>query len=442
MQFQTAQDELSFQYVPTGFSTFSVIRRVGGVWRQRSYSIDQLPHQIEHHSSIEDADVYITQHQFYRMNRQKLSVRNLCCLFQDLDFQNHPTLAKMSDQERVWYILWFCKEFDIPYPSVIMGSGQGVYLKWYLEWTPAKAMPLWDRVQLELLRKFEDLASDPMARDASRVLRIIGSTNQKSGGRVRVLWESNCNQNCEMDRYNINEFADIVLPYTRAEYRAWLKRKRAEREYILSSPAERKSYDPLIFEDILREQYSSRGRHMYEDHKTLFGLRGWGETGIPDGYRAAFLFWYGNHIALSFAHLDRARCYHEIAYDLRALMPSWKMNRIHNLLHSVYKRIRKVRQGQEWNRHCGRLYSAIYTPSNQRLIIDLRITDEEIIHLNYIQTPETHAAQKRRKRAETRNAVEERRSEALKLRLLGMTQKQIANQLNITVRTVQNYLNI
>jgi DNA-directed RNA polymerase specialized sigma subunit len=179
---------------------------------------------------------------------------------------------------------------------------------------------------------------------------------------------------------------------------------------------------------------------VVEDLRVLAVLRGWDKTGIPDGFRNEFVFWLSNHAALALNGAHHKRVYHEIAAELKSLVPHWHMNRIHRCLHSIYKRSKEMMKPTGWVEYQGELWPRLYTPSNETLIERLQITPEEIIQLHYIRSKETEAEQRKRKRQDHGmrsredylEQFEPRRKLAVDLREEGKSWQQIGDILGIS----------
>ena len=187
---------------------------------------------------------------------------------------------------------------------------------------------------------------------------------------------------------------------------------------------------------------------MFSDLQKLSELRGWDKTGIPDGQRDLYLFWLVNHGFLGFLGSYHPEVYHEVAYTLKALVPTWRMDRVHNALSAVYKRAKEAHQGQPWVSFEGRLYPRLYTPSNARLVEDLRLTAQELEQMDYLRFGGSEAAQRKRKRREEGKLSQEersllaqqRREEALRLQEEGASHRLISEMLGVSERTVRAYL--
>jgi hypothetical protein len=427
-----------------GFATFSVLSDVGGKKKQRTYKVTDFHEVIADYSGREDVDVYVTQHQYFRWNRRKASVKRLSSCYVDLDSYRVERLQGRSAESLAAEVVWFCEEGGIPEPSAILSSGKGMYLKWYLEGVRSGKMGEWDRLQRELVQVFGGFGADPAARDASRVLRVLGTTNQKNGQKVRPVWLNE--EGGKVKQYRFQELFDDVLPYTLEEVVGYGKgeEKWREREERAFQAKEWRIEDRDLGLHLDKRQLSfcSRGLHMFSDLQKLSMLRGWEKTGIPDGQRDLYLFWLVNHGFLGFLGSYHPDVYQEVAYTLKALVPTWRMDRVHNALSAVYKRAKEAHQGQPWVSFEGRLYPKLYTPSNARLVEDLRITDQELEQMDYLRFGGSEAAQRKRKRREEGKlsqeerslSAQQRREEALRLREEGKTWRQVGEALGVSNR--------
>ncbi|MFU7518139.1 DNA-binding response regulator, partial [Clostridium sp. HCS.1] len=66
-------------------------------------------------------------------------------------------------------------------PNLIVDSGRGLYLIWLINSVPGKALPLWKAVEEYLYSVLKRFGDDRQALDPTRVLRVPGSINSKSG---------------------------------------------------------------------------------------------------------------------------------------------------------------------------------------------------------------------------------------------------------------------
>ena len=128
-------------------------------------------------------DVYISMSTFYKPMRRIENIKELTCNFIDLDTYNTKftkTQILMNLEENYF-------NRSIPIPSLIIDSGRGLTLGWTIERVPYMALPLWKAIQEYLYSQLKDFGADRKALDATRVLRVPGSINSKSGTRVKIL---------------------------------------------------------------------------------------------------------------------------------------------------------------------------------------------------------------------------------------------------------------
>lgn len=120
---------------------------------------------------------------FYKPMRRIENIKELTCNFIDLDTYNTKftkTQILMNLEENYF-------NRSIPIPSLIIDSGRGLTLGWTIEQVPYMALPLWKAIQEYLYNQLKEFGADRKALDATRVLRVPGSINSKSGTRVKIL---------------------------------------------------------------------------------------------------------------------------------------------------------------------------------------------------------------------------------------------------------------
>ena len=90
--------------------------------------------------------------------------------------------------------------YKLPPPNILVSSGRGSWLIWLLEPTPAQALPTWNKVQAYFVDSLLHLGADPKCKDVTRVMRVPGSINSKTGQTVefKVLHEN---------RYRLDDLA-------------------------------------------------------------------------------------------------------------------------------------------------------------------------------------------------------------------------------------------
>lgn len=128
-------------------------------------------------------NIYISMSTFYKPMRRIETIKEIGSLFIDLDTYNTQftkTQILMNLEENYF-------NRSIPIPNLIIDSGRGLTLVWSIEKVPHMALPLWKAVQEYLYSQLKEFGADRKALDVTRILRVPGSINSKSGTRVTIL---------------------------------------------------------------------------------------------------------------------------------------------------------------------------------------------------------------------------------------------------------------
>lgn len=120
-------------------------------------------------------DAYYSVNQFNGWRQVNL-LRSLRAVYIDLDGQTDLDL-----------VLDALQVAQMPAPSFAVFSGRGLHLYWLTTPAPAKALPVWQRIQDTLLKTLAPIGADPACRDCTRVLRLAGTINSKNGEETRGL---------------------------------------------------------------------------------------------------------------------------------------------------------------------------------------------------------------------------------------------------------------
>lgn len=373
---------------------------------QNSYPLHLLPEVV---TALDPAlDSYISQAEFTKPNRRAVNLWRTGVLFVDLDtyhtdWRDHPP-ERIRDA-----ILHECETRGWPNPSVILCSGRGLYLKWFHTPIPRQALPRWAAIERRLVQLFASFGADQAAKDVSRVLRIVGTTNTKSGQAVRVL-HVEFGEDGKPIQYDLDYLAEWFLPKSREQ----ISQERIERE------ARRQEYRRRQEErlkagkagNLTRKTLGELNWTRLGDLQKLAEMRATQNRGrIPDGQREPLLFWQLNFMLL--AHAIEPS---QIWFEAQALARNLGMSGCHNSeLSTLYAKAQAHRRGEtvEWN---GRKMPPLYTPKNQTLIDWLRIEPDEERELQTIFS-EQEARRRARERDRERDAIrkpEQRRAEGRK----------------------------
>jgi hypothetical protein len=164
-------------------------------------------------------DVYISQNRFWGA-RSVARLAELSALYVDVDYYKHPDLSGMHPLGVVELAFADLQRSKIPRPSLAVSTGRGLAFIWRHESVPRFVLPKWNLCQDYIFDALKGIGADPSAKDAARVLRLVGSRNSKAGTVVEAVWEEQGEAIWEF-----GDLADEILPLSRKE----LEERRANR---------------------------------------------------------------------------------------------------------------------------------------------------------------------------------------------------------------------
>ena len=415
---------------------------------QRSHRVSALAYVIEHADPA--LDNYISQAEFFKPNRRVVNLLRLNLNFLDLDilavdprWDGHVPTPQM-----VGAVLLFCDDEGIPRPTFIIFSGRNLYGKYLHERPlPRQAVTRWNAVQRRLVDLFQRFGADHRAKDASRVLRLMGTTNTKSGKIVRVLHVET--EDGQPKRYGFDWLAHEILETGRGTIAENRREAQAKREAARRGQA---AVDKQAGTAGLRKFDPRRlAWDRLEDLRKLADLRGWMQSGVPEGHRENYLFWSANFM-LSSGATHPGQMFHEVTALAREVCPGSGMDaEVRSSLSTVYRKgLEHLAGGRvEFN---GRKYSPLYTPRNETLAEQFQITREEERELQTIISG-AEAAERHRKRrlaklresgavnrADYLESAEMKRAEARLMAITGLSPREIAIHLNVSEEAVSTWL--
>ena len=138
---------------------------------------------------------------FYKPIRRIETIKEIGSLFIDLDTYN----TKFTKTQILMNLEYNYYNKSIPTPNLIIDSGRGLTLVWSIEKVPYMALPLWKAIQEYLYSQLKEFGADRKALDATRILRVPGSINSKSGTRVSILEKHEY-------KYTLREIQNEFLP--------------------------------------------------------------------------------------------------------------------------------------------------------------------------------------------------------------------------------------
>jgi hypothetical protein len=441
----------------------SILRQVGSTKKQTTFKLEELPFWIERLHG--ESDIWIGQCEFFLPFRRKVGLKRIPLCFIDLDTYKVPELQAKSPEALTHLLLAACDDLNVPPPSLVVSSGRGLQAKW-LFCTPAHsgAMPRWARVQQCLQGRLATLGADPGALDCSRVLRLTGTTNSRSGEPVRVTHVTTTPTlggellASGVVGYGWDEFADTILPKTRAQIgdeRAEWQAERAARDAtraVISKAQARQT--PKAENSCLHALPTSQlAWDRLADLRTLIRLRSsdpaW-VNGVPSGHRNTFMF----SAACFLSHCCTLNELEAELYALRAEFASnWSKHELQSCVSSVMEKAKAAARGETIEFE-GVQVTPNYRWKNQTLIERLAITAAEERQLQtIISGDEKRRRDTERKRVKRRHqgrparaewlaSVAEKKALAVKMRADGMTMQSIATVIGVSLATVSNYLKV
>lgn len=388
-------------------------------------------------------NVWLSQGEFSQPNRRIVNLTRMGLCFLDLD--TYKSEAKDWPREQVIAkIHELCNSAGIPSPSVINFSGRGYQIKWVLSsYLPRDALSRWNVVQGLLVKLFEPLGADPAAKDAARILRLVGTTNLKSGQRVEVVYHQGKSLDTTAS-VDFERLSQALLPLDRqrkptAKSKSTAKSTTGGTLQLVASSADGKK--------LLRGIHTGRlALARLDDLRKLAALRG----GIGEGMRNTYLLVIACQMALCgliypAIFTDEIRSLQsEISKD-----PQWLRDTA--LLGSLQARVdaHNRREKIEYN---GKEVTPIYTYRTSTIINLLSITETEqrqlktLISSDLATERDTERARVKRRaagmqeRSEYLSKAQARKAKILELNAEGMTAKQIAEAVGVTTATVYNAL--
>ena len=185
----------------------------------------QIIDEVRKRPMVSQEDHWVAQNSFKHRTRRTLHLHACNALYADIDLCIDDPSASMIDR-LTQRLLLDIDVAGIPRPSYIVWSGRGLHPKWvFSRPLSAAALPRWDACQKFLCDRLTQAGSgwpvDMQARDASRILRLVGTCNNKPGSNgmqrsrpVIVAWDAG-------QQHDFDVLAEHLLPYTRAEVQSF-----------------------------------------------------------------------------------------------------------------------------------------------------------------------------------------------------------------------------
>lgn len=161
-----------------GWITRSCISEIGyNQWHYKYAELKEL--------DLTGENIYITLNTFFKPYRRLECIKELNALFIDLDYYK----TKFTKEQIIMNLEENYFNKIIPETNYILDSGRGLALIWLINKVPSQALPLWKAIEEYLYKQLKEFGADRQALDATRILRVPGSTNSKSKTVVSIIDE-------------------------------------------------------------------------------------------------------------------------------------------------------------------------------------------------------------------------------------------------------------
>lgn len=427
---------------------------------QNSYPLHMLPNVV---SAIDPRlNSYITQSEFTQPNRRIVNLWRLGVVWLDMDTYKTPWGAERNLDAQTRDLLWILADKGYPEPSLIMSSGRGLYVKWFHEGLPRMSLPRWNAVMRQITQEMAEWGSDAAAKDASRVLRIAGTVNSKSGEVAKVLHVTPDEQGLPI-RYGFDYLSEHFLPLTReqsrekrleaiAKHNAYLEN---QVDYQKRRTARGFGQGHTIYPNLRPFSGQQLAWDRVEDLRRLVDLRKASGAGI-EGCREIMLFWQMNHLLLS-QQVDLRTFWQESHALATELDAEWAKREGRNTLGSLFTKAKAQLNGEKVE-FDGKAWAPLYTPKNQTLIDVFRITSDEERKMKTIVSPgvarerarardrardrKRKPEQRRKDGMKARPTEEQRRQTVAMVRDQGLSYRKVAGEMGVSYETVRRWIAI
>lgn len=408
-----------------------------GKWKERgAVNHEAARSLVVDLASRQDWDTYVSQAGFTSGRRLWKSVSVLPVLFVDLDTYNVPEMGGLTTDDLLDRIL--AQHPWLPVPTFAVASGRGHYLEWVLR-IPMTRQHLgrWQAVEDALVDVLAPFGADPKARDAARVLRIVGGTNQKNGREVLGYQTGSPVSFETMERLVLDH---APPPPVRRPKQAGDAPPGASLQLVQTMDLEFVPKRSTASAKLRAQHIKPYQLHFdrTHDYMTLAGLRG--SPRMSDG-RHRLLLCYAVSGAWYWSGMEQAEQELE-AFAEQHFSGADGYN--HKRVQTVLDRMERQKQGQVARIVGGFRVDWRYQFSNAYVVRILAIAAEEQRQLRtLIGKDESRRRLTERRRSagiEERSAylgkAQERRSRALEMRSKGMTLSAIGEALGVTKQAV------
>jgi len=396
-----------------------------GKWSEEILSKDEALVRAET-IHLAEVDTYVSQNAFNAFLRRSVSsVSRLETCYVDVDIYNtrHKDLDAFEVLQNV-----IALNPDLPMPTIAGSSGRGLQFYWaFDDTTSPDYLASWQQIQHALVDVFKEYGADPHCKDASRMLRLSGTLNTKS-----------------------DTYAKLQQLDEPVEYKKLLKfLNRWKKENKPASKPRSKQKGPSAKRKGTKARHEKDGFSLalgrMQDLYALAQLRG----GKYEDYRKRALFYFACSAAWFCPSPEKLRA--EVECFIRECFAEPDLYGP-GMVDTVIQRKKDGADGAtvDWD---GKQIDNRYRYWSKTLIDNLDITEVEQrqlrVTINDKIKKERDTIRKRERRkqhewaahlAERKRLAHQRQRAALDLRGDGLTQRQIAEQLSLSLGSINHYL--
>ena len=363
-----------------GRGQITIAVRQDGSWKEYPVPVADLPYTVRQLAGVQDA--YISQNRFIGRRRTIAHLAQLGALFADIDYYN-TDYGHLTPAHLLPIVFEALRDARIPTPTFAVSTGRGMAIIWRHTAVPRHALPRWRACQRIIFDTLKPFGADPMATDAARVLRIVGSVNSKSGTAVEVITDLG-------HTWDFSDLADEILPLPRAELIALQverAKRRAKRETSNVTP-------PVNF------TAATLWEGRLTDLQKLIEGRWMGR--LPDGQRDGWMFL----ASLAMTYLAPVPVLRREALTLAQQVGGWSEGEFRSRMSSVVNRAERAAQGHKIE-YRGRLVDPRYRIADQTAVEWLGITELEMVDFNlrHFVSPEIKRQRERLRGEQRRRAA-------------------------------------
>lgn len=458
-----------------GYACYSLGRVCGGrkTWADNlTDSVEQLNMYRSDSYNRNCCNNYLSVSTFKTASRRKeWNVKEVKRLYVDMDAHDNPINIDEAELLADYMIAnWFDGE-DLPEPNYVIFSGRG--LQFLFTMNGCTNVSEWKRYQSALLKACQKMLDDlkhhslseasivadehnvsiDMLKDATRVLRVPDTVNQKQNVDAKLLYSN------EEHEYTLNELNTTFTAFSNDNLVTIEEKKKSKskekKKKVKSEPTEREvdmscidMDDKRVVDPNFLKIIENTIKPRLKDLETLIRIRN--EAGVVDGYRNNLIAIYiPTLVSCGFKNEDVVKEAHRINSLFNKPLKNAEVN---DWLNSCLKKKEVV--SSDGKKGVSRVYYRFYTNT---IIDKLQITKDEqeemqVLCSEALKKKRSREKQKdvqnanrrevyKEKTADKRKAKEERNKRIHELSADGMSVRQIAKTVGVSVGTVSKVLN-